>query len=122
MSEIELKFVIDEPMAGRVWARAKELKLVSGAMGIIYLGAHGSLRRPPSAAVSKDKKRRKQDDETFSQGLDLYYEIIRDYNTHLSEISDLAQKIKELEKKIKPYDQFYQNIKDNHFYKKSFTQ
>ncbi|OPB41626.1 intermembrane peptidase [Trichoderma guizhouense] len=48
-----------------------ELKLVSGAMGIIYLGAHGSLRRPPSAAVSKDKKRRKQDDETFSQGLEL---------------------------------------------------
>lgn len=48
-----------------------ELKIVSGAMGIIYLGAHGSLRRPPSAAVSKDKKRRKQDDETFSQGLEL---------------------------------------------------
>ena len=31
MTEIELKFVIDEPMAGRVWTRAKELKLVSGS-------------------------------------------------------------------------------------------
>src|SRR5215471_18044998 len=29
MAEIELKFVIDEPMAGRLWTRAKELKLVS---------------------------------------------------------------------------------------------
>lgn len=48
-----------------------ELKLVTGAMGIIYLGAHASLRRPPSATISKDKKRRKQDDETFSQGLEL---------------------------------------------------
>ncbi|KAL7806320.1 signal peptide peptidase domain-containing protein [Trichoderma gracile] len=48
-----------------------ELKLVSGAMGIIYLGAHASLRRPPSAAVSKDKKRQKQEDETFAQGLEL---------------------------------------------------
>ncbi|RFU73344.1 intramembrane protease [Trichoderma arundinaceum] len=48
-----------------------ELKLISGAMGIIYLGAHASLRRPPSAAISKDKKRRKQDDETFTQGLEL---------------------------------------------------
>ncbi|UKZ95395.1 uncharacterized protein TrAFT101_010239 [Trichoderma asperellum] len=48
-----------------------ELKLVTGAMGIIYLGAHASLRRPPSAAISKDKKRRKQDDEAFTQGLEL---------------------------------------------------
>lgn len=48
-----------------------EWKLVSGAMGIIYLGAHASLRRPPSAAISKDKKRRKQDDEAFTQGLEL---------------------------------------------------
>ncbi|KAL7795878.1 signal peptide peptidase domain-containing protein [Trichoderma ceciliae] len=49
-----------------------ELKLISGAMGIIYLGAHASLRRPPSASVAtKDKKRRKQDDETFAQGLEL---------------------------------------------------
>src|SRR5262245_30166609 len=30
MSEIGLKFVIDEPLGGRLWARAKELKLVSG--------------------------------------------------------------------------------------------
>jgi inorganic triphosphatase YgiF len=29
MAEIELKFVIDEPMAGRLWTRAKELKLGS---------------------------------------------------------------------------------------------
>lgn len=48
-----------------------ELKLVTGAMGIIFLGAHASLRRPPSAAISKDKKRRKQDDEAFTQGLEL---------------------------------------------------
>ncbi|KAL7923417.1 signal peptide peptidase domain-containing protein [Trichoderma austrokoningii] len=48
-----------------------ELKLVSGAMGIIFLGAHASLRRPPSAAISKGKKRRKQDDEAFTQGLEL---------------------------------------------------
>lgn len=57
-----------------------ELKLLSGAMGIIYLGAHAALRRPPSAAISiskgkgKGKKHQKQggdDDETFAQGLEL---------------------------------------------------
>src|SRR5262249_54342101 len=31
MTEIELKFVIDEAMAGRLWTRAKELKLVNGS-------------------------------------------------------------------------------------------
>jgi minor histocompatibility antigen H13 len=50
-----------------------ELKLVASAMGIIYLGAHAALRRPPSAASPKDKKsRRKTDDENrFAQGLEL---------------------------------------------------
>src|SRR5262249_32981985 len=31
MSEIGLKFVIDEPMVRRLWVRAKELKLVTGS-------------------------------------------------------------------------------------------
>ncbi|KAK5991032.1 putative intramembrane protease [Cladobotryum mycophilum] len=49
-----------------------ELKLICGVMGIIYLGAHASLRRPPSAAASKSKKGKKRDqDEAFTQGLEL---------------------------------------------------
>lgn len=49
-----------------------ELKLVGGAMGIIYLGAHASLRRPPSAAPPKGKKGKKPvEDDTFTQGLEL---------------------------------------------------
>lgn len=48
-----------------------EVKLVLSAIGIIYLGAHAALRRPPSAAPAE--KRRpgdRDDDERFSQGLE----------------------------------------------------
>ncbi|ODA83315.1 hypothetical protein RJ55_01828 [Drechmeria coniospora] len=51
-----------------------ELKLLVGAMGIIYLGAHGALRRPPSASPSKPKEEGEDDedeDDRFSQGLEL---------------------------------------------------
>ncbi|KAL2689804.1 hypothetical protein Neosp_003865 [[Neocosmospora] mangrovei] len=48
-----------------------ELKLVFSAIGIIYLGAHAALRRPPSAAPAKKRKPGdKDDDERFSQGLE----------------------------------------------------
>ncbi|KAJ4234244.1 hypothetical protein NW759_001240 [Fusarium solani] len=48
-----------------------ELKLVFSAIGIIYLGAHAALRRPPSAAPTKKRKPGdKDDDERFSQGLE----------------------------------------------------
>lgn len=57
-----------------------EFKLVGSALGIIYLGAHASLRRPPSAAPPKSKKSgkgSKEDEEedeeepNLSQGLEL---------------------------------------------------
>lgn len=50
-----------------------ELQLVGSAIGIIYLGAHASLRRPPSAAPPKDKKtgKAKKEEENFTQGLEL---------------------------------------------------
>lgn len=52
-----------------------ELKLLAGAMGIIYLGSHAALRRPPSASPAKSKKPGQKDDaddeERFSQGLEL---------------------------------------------------
>ncbi|KAJ4310076.1 hypothetical protein N0V84_011156 [Fusarium piperis] len=48
-----------------------ELKLVLSAIGIIYLGAHAALRRPPSAAPAKERKPGdRDDDERFSQGLE----------------------------------------------------
>ncbi|KAF4981783.1 hypothetical protein FDECE_17631 [Fusarium decemcellulare] len=48
-----------------------ELKLVFSAIGIIYLGAHAALRRPPSAAPAKKKPGDKhEDDERFAQGLE----------------------------------------------------
>lgn len=50
-----------------------ELKLVASAMGIIYLGAHAALRRPPSAAHAKKKKpgqKHHDDEDRFSQGLE----------------------------------------------------
>ncbi|KAL3954730.1 hypothetical protein ACCO45_010293 [Purpureocillium lilacinum] len=60
-----------------------ELKLVTGAMGIIYLGAHASLRRPPSASPAKPKKTRDgreqdedEDEDRFSQGLELTDAIV----------------------------------------------
>lgn len=62
-----------------------EAKLVSGAIGIIYVASHASLRRPPSAAKARSKKARggrggAQDDDDdddddnedgFAQGLEL---------------------------------------------------
>ncbi|KAM4065202.1 signal peptide peptidase domain-containing protein [Hirsutella rhossiliensis] len=58
-----------------------ELKLLAGALGIIYLGSHAALRRPPSASPAKGKKAGRKgdgddddddddDDERFSQGLE----------------------------------------------------
>lgn len=53
-----------------------ELKLLAGALGIIYLGSHAALRRPPSASPAKSKKTGQteddadDDDERFSQGLE----------------------------------------------------
>ncbi|KAK4125224.1 hypothetical protein N657DRAFT_655289 [Parathielavia appendiculata] len=46
------------------------LLVVFSALGIIWLGAHGSLRRPPSAAPPKLKKgEKKREDEKFVEGL-----------------------------------------------------
>jgi minor histocompatibility antigen H13 len=49
-----------------------EAKIILGAMGIIFVGAHAALRRPPSAAPLKSKKTGKPRDEEdrFSQGLE----------------------------------------------------
>ncbi len=46
------------------------LLVVGSALGVIWLGAHGSLRRPPSAAPAKLKKgEKKRDEEKFMEGL-----------------------------------------------------
>lgn len=49
-----------------------EIRLVLSAIGIIYLGAHAALRRPPSAAPVKKNKPGDEDeaDERFAQGLE----------------------------------------------------
>ncbi|KAI1017910.1 hypothetical protein LB504_004116 [Fusarium proliferatum] len=49
-----------------------EVRLVLSAIGIIYLGAHAALRRPPSAQPAKKKKPGSKDDdeESFAQGLE----------------------------------------------------
>ena len=50
-----------------------ELQLILSAIGIIYLSAHAALRRPPSALVpgagTKAERKKKQEDENFTQGL-----------------------------------------------------
>lgn len=50
-----------------------EVRLVASAMGIIFLGAHAALRRPPSAALpkprAKDKRPRDEKDDHFAEGL-----------------------------------------------------
>lgn len=49
-----------------------EAKLIFGALAIIWIGAHGSLRRPPSAAPAKPKKgakRSQKEDEPMTEGL-----------------------------------------------------
>ncbi|KAM0670415.1 hypothetical protein ACQRIT_007716 [Beauveria bassiana] len=50
-----------------------EAKLVLSAAGIIYVGAHAALRRPPSAALPKDKKARRktEEEDKLSQGLEM---------------------------------------------------
>ncbi|KAL2158324.1 hypothetical protein VTH06DRAFT_4372 [Thermothelomyces fergusii] len=46
------------------------LLVVLSALGVIWVGAHGSLRRPPSAAPPKVKKgERKREEEKFAEGL-----------------------------------------------------
>lgn len=55
---------------------ALEAQLVLGALGIIYVGAHAALRRPPSAAPTNPRKpgqKRADDDdeERLTQGLEL---------------------------------------------------
>ncbi|KAI5464592.1 signal peptide peptidase-domain-containing protein [Mariannaea sp. PMI_226] len=49
-----------------------ELQLIVSTLGIIWVGAHASLRRPPSAAPSKKRKPGEEEDEgeNFSQGLE----------------------------------------------------
>ncbi|KAF4345723.1 minor histocompatibility antigen H13 [Fusarium beomiforme] len=49
-----------------------EVRLVLSAVGIIYLGAHAALRRPPSAITAKKKKpgAKNDDEESFAQGLE----------------------------------------------------
>ncbi|KAF7543798.1 hypothetical protein G7046_g9928 [Stylonectria norvegica] len=56
-----------------------EFKLVSSAMGIIYLSAHAALRRPPSAAPAKARKPGQEHDDNedrFAQGLELWDAIM----------------------------------------------
>lgn len=50
-----------------------EAKLVLSAAGIIYVGAHAALRRPPSAALPKDKKaqRKTEEEDKLAQGLEM---------------------------------------------------
>ncbi|KAL6858110.1 hypothetical protein ACO1O0_005562 [Amphichorda felina] len=52
-----------------------EAKLVFSALGIIYLGSHAALRRPPSAAPSKPRrpgqKDHDEDEDRVTQGLEL---------------------------------------------------
>lgn len=49
-----------------------EIKLILSSLAIIYVGAHGSLRRPPSASPPKScgsRRDRRDADAPFSQGL-----------------------------------------------------
>ena len=50
-----------------------DAQVIFGALTVIWLGAHGSLRRPPSAAPAesedKDKKKKSKEDEQFTEGL-----------------------------------------------------
>ena len=74
------------PEPPSVWATLQdvsflmlELKLVASAIGIIYVGAHAALRRPPSAAPSKKRKpgqKSDEDEDVFQQGLELTDAII----------------------------------------------
>lgn len=50
-----------------------DAQVIFGALTVIWLGAHGSLRRPPSAAPAesedKDKKKKSKEEEQFTEGL-----------------------------------------------------
>ncbi|KAK3949920.1 signal peptide peptidase-domain-containing protein [Pseudoneurospora amorphoporcata] len=50
-----------------------DAQVIFGALTIIWLGAHGSIRRPPSAGPAesedKDKKKKSKEDEQFTEGL-----------------------------------------------------
>ncbi|OAA72157.1 intramembrane protease 2 [Cordyceps fumosorosea ARSEF 2679] len=50
-----------------------ETKLVLSAAGIIYVGAHAALRRPPSAAPPRDEKARRktEEEDKLAQGLEM---------------------------------------------------
>ncbi|KAK2048355.1 signal peptide peptidase [Colletotrichum somersetense] len=50
---------------------AMEAKLIFSALATIYVGAHGSLRRPPSAAPAKRREgdRERKEDEPITEGL-----------------------------------------------------
>ncbi|KXX79625.1 Intramembrane protease 2 [Madurella mycetomatis] len=62
-------------MPAFTWVRLLEpqfLLVIFSALGIIWLGAHGSLRRPPSAAPVKLKKgEKRREEEKFMEGLTL---------------------------------------------------
>lgn len=62
-------------MPAFTWVRLLEpqfLLVIVSALGIIWLGAHGSLRRPPSAAPAKLKKgEKRREEEKFMEGLTL---------------------------------------------------
>lgn len=63
------------PMPAFAWVSLFEsqyLLVIFSALGIIWLGAHGSLRRPPSAAVAELRKgKKRQEEEKFMEGLTL---------------------------------------------------
>ncbi len=48
-----------------------EAQMLTSALGIIWLGSHGSLRRPPSAAPPKksDDSKQSAEDDKFTEGL-----------------------------------------------------
>ncbi|KAL0475332.1 signal peptide peptidase domain-containing protein [Neurospora intermedia] len=51
-----------------------DAQVIFGALTVIWLGAHGSLRRPPSAAPPEsedkdEKKKKSKEDEQFTEGL-----------------------------------------------------
>ena len=45
-----------------------EAQVILSALAIIWLGAHASLRRPPSAALTKPKGKKKPKDDQFTEG------------------------------------------------------
>lgn len=59
-----------EPFAFAMLLKPEYVSVIISALTIIWLGAHGSLRRPPSAAAAKPKNGKKQPkEEKFQEGL-----------------------------------------------------